>query len=135
MMSRLRYAPWLALFALGACGDAAPDQENTVQRFSGISEDELVRIFDPEGYWQGTVRGNILTLSRRSNGRTIQGQVERFAGNNGLGYSGTLDGRPFDMAVTPGTCGGAEESEAAPYTVTIRWGRERIDGCATTGQA
>ena len=58
--------------------------------------------------------------------------VERFAGNNGLGYSGSLDGTSFDMAITPGECSDGMSDRTYPFTVTLRIGEEQRTGCAWT---
>ena len=58
--------------------------------------------------------------------------VERFAGNNGLGFSGQLDGQPFRMAVTPGTCGDDMSDRTYPFVVTLQVRGEDRQGCAWT---
>ena len=46
----------------------------------------------------------------------------RFAGRGGLSYSGTIDGRSFDMAVTPAECSDGMSDRTYPFVVTLRIG-------------
>ena len=130
MKNRLASIFVVLSLATAGCGDGVPAGNDTVERYAGIEEDETVLFRDPEGNWRGQVQGSELQLTHGSGGQIVTGAVERFAGNNGLGYSGELDGRSFDMAVTPGRCGDTRQDRQSPFTVTIRWGKERLDGCA-----
>ena len=58
--------------------------------------------------------------------------VERFAGNNGLGISGRLDGAAFDLMITPGECSDGMSDRTYPYTATLLVGDEQRQGCAWT---
>lgn len=85
-----------------------------------------------EPFWGGTISGTELVYARPENqqGRAIA--VRRFAGNNGLGFSGSLDGAPLDLAVTPGACSDGMSDRTYPYTVTLKLGEEQRSGCAWT---
>ena len=58
--------------------------------------------------------------------------VERFAGNNGLGISGDMDGQSFDLTITPGECSDGMSDRTYPYTATLLIGAEQRQGCAWT---
>ena len=117
-----------ALVQVG-CQSATPGSD---QKFSSIDPGETIRFVGTEPFWGGQVQGGTLTYSTPEN---IEGQriaVERFAGNHGLGFSGTLNGRPFDMTVTQGECSDGMSDQLFPFTVTLRIGDEVRNGCAHT---
>ncbi|WP_338447412.1 hypothetical protein V5F89_06410 [Pelagerythrobacter marensis] len=124
-----------ALLSLAACqsgpeGPGGTARDAPGEAFSDIGVDETVTFTGTEPFWGGEVTGQSLTYSTPENidGTTIA--VERFAGNNGLGYSGSLDGQPFDMTVTPGECSDGMSDRTYPFTVTLRIGEEQRHGCA-----
>lgn len=107
-----------------ASGEGAP--------FAAIRADETIRFTGAEPFWGGTVRGGELVYSTPENqgGETIP--VRRFAGNNGLGFSGMRGGAPFDMTITPGACSDGMSDRSYPFTVTLKLGEEQRSGCAWT---
>lgn len=124
-----------ALISLTACQPGPEGPEGTTrdtpgEAFSDIAASETVTFTGTEPFWGGEVTGETLTYSTPENidGTTIL--VERFAGNNGLGYSGTLDGQAFDMTVTPGECSDGMSDRTYPFTVTLQIGDEQRNGCA-----
>ena len=123
-----------ACLVLAACQGAGSSEPGTgpTQAFDAIAPGETVRFTGTEPFWGGEVAGDRLRYSTPENidGEVLQ--VARFAGNNGLGYSGRLDGKPFDMTVTPGTCSDGMSDRRYPFTVTLRIGEERREGCAWT---
>lgn len=100
--------------------------------FAAIAADETIRFLGTEPFWDGTVQGTELVYKSLENeaGETVT--VERFAGNNGLGFSGTLGGRPLDMTVTPGQCSDGMSDRTFPFTVTLKIGSSLLSGCAWT---
>ena len=112
-------------------GCSASDAER-VATFDAIGPDERVLFAGNEPFWSGEVFGGKLSYRtpERPAGEVIP--VERFAGNNGLSFSGQLDGRPFDLAVTPGSCADTMADRTYPYTVTLSVGRDVRFGCAWT---
>ncbi|MBB3034964.1 COG3650 family protein [Alteriqipengyuania lutimaris] len=119
---------------LAACqnenGDGAPG--TSPEGFDGIAATETVNFTGTEPFWGGSVSGERLTYQtpEEIDGSTIQ--VRRFTGQGGLGYSGTLDRRPFDMTITPGECLDGMSDRAYPYTVTLKIGEDTRFGCAWT---
>ena len=123
--------------ALVGCQPGPEGPEGTTtdapgEAFAQIAPDETARFTGTEPFWGGQVAGGSLTYStvEDPDGTTIA--VERFAGNNGLGYSGSLDGTSFDMAITPGDCSDGMSDRTYPFTVTLRIGEEQRTGCAWT---
>ena len=100
--------------------------------FAAIAADDTIRFTGTEPFWGGTVSGGELVYSTPENqeGETIG--VRRFAGNNGLGFSGVRGGAPFDMTITPGACSDGMSDRTYPFTVTLRLGEEQRNGCAWT---
>ena len=58
--------------------------------------------------------------------------MRRFAGRNGLGLSGTLGDKTFDMTVTPGNCSDGMSDRTFPFVVTLKLGEEVRNGCGWT---
>ena len=115
----------------GGSGEGAgvnPDGDT----FAAIGADEAISFVGTEPFWGGEVAAGKLTYSTPDNqaGQTIS--VRRFAGNNGLGFSGVLGGAAFDMAVTPGACSDGMSDRSYPLTVTLTIGAEQRRGCAWT---
>ena len=124
----------LSIVLLGACSsdDASRATQDESTPFAGIAQDETVRFTGTEPFWGGRVQGDALTYTTPEDpdGATIT--VRRFAGMNGLGYSGTLNGASFDLAITPGTCSDQMSDRSYPYTATLRLGDDTRNGCAFT---
>lgn len=129
----------LALLSLAACNSGAdggdgtahlPGDSASTRPFAEIAPGETLRFTGTEPFWGGSVTGTSLTYSTPENqdGTTIP--VERFAGRNGMSFSGKLDGRDFIMAVTPGACSDGMSDRTYPFTVMLRLARETRNGCA-----
>ena len=117
-----------------ACSAAAPEApaSSRTKAYSGIGENETVRFTGTEPFWGGEVSGETLTYTTPENIDGTQIAVERFAGRNGLSFSGTLDGADFVMAVTPGECSDGMSDRTYPFTVTLEVRGEQRQGCAWT---
>ncbi len=61
--------------------------------------------------------------------------VTRFAGNNGLGFSGELTGVPLQVAITPGECSDGMSDRTYPFAATVAVGETTRLGCAYTSDA
>lgn len=133
MIGKLASVTALALM-LGSCtgGDASRITEEDSQPFGEIGEDETIQFAGTEPFWGGEVTGNTLSYTTPENLAGTVIEVRRFAGMNGLGYSGELDGMSFDLAITPGDCSDRMSDRIYPYTATLRLGDETRNGCAFT---
>lgn len=130
-MNRLSIAALAALSLLAACQSSGEDDRST-RPFDGIGPKETIRFTGTEPFWGGEAAGDTLTYTTPDDieGTTIN--VQRFAGNSGLGLSGTLSGSKFDMVVTEGACSDGMSDREYPYTVTLQLGEETRMGCAWT---
>ena len=116
----------------GAADGSANAPGTSPEGFTGIAPDETIRFTGTEPFWGGEVTGNRLTYSTPENIDGTQITVERFTGQGGLGFAGTLDGAAFDMTVTPGDCSDQMSDRTYPFTVTLQIGDEQRSGCAYT---
>jgi uncharacterized membrane protein len=129
-----------ALALLAACnsqdGDAqdptARKQDGAGNNFAAITEQETLRFTGTEPFWGGSVTGKTLTWTTPDNpeGSTIP--VQRFTGNNGLGFSGKLDASDFNMAVTHAPCSDGMSDRVYPFTVTVEISQAPQSGCGWT---
>lgn len=142
MLRPMLTAPPAALaLILSACsgGSSAPagsgtmtfDAEDT-QSFAGIGAGEVVHFTGTEPFWGGQVAGGSLTYTTPEDQKGATIAVSRFAGRNGLSFSGDFGGMPFVLAVTPGKCSDGMSDRSYPYAVTLQVKGEQRDGCAWT---
>lgn len=124
----------LAAISLSAChpeaAEGVPGDTSDTQPYAGIAEDAVVRITGTEPFWGGTIDGGQLTWTTPENidGTTVR--VERFAGRGGLSFSGELDGRQIDIAITPGACSDGMSDRTYPFNATVQLGDQSLSGCA-----
>jgi uncharacterized membrane protein len=121
-------APALLLAACQSAGEG----ERTTEPYAAIGADETIRFTGTEPFWGGEVTGERLLYSTIENPDGTAIAVGRFAGNSGLGFSGTLAGARFDMTVTEGECSDGMSDRTYPLTVTLMVGEEQRNGCAWT---
>lgn len=123
----------LAVLApLAAACQSPGGEDRSTQPFGGIAETETIRFLGTEPFWGGEAKGTVLTYTTPENQAGAKIEVRRFAGNSGLGLSGTLDGAKFDMVITKGACSDGMSDRSYPYTVTLQIGSEQRLGCAWT---
>lgn len=121
------------LLLLGACqpgGDTATGAP--AQAFDGISEEETIYLTGTEPFWGGEIKGSKAQYSTPENQDGTTFVVERFAGNNGLAFTGKIDGGNFDLTVTPGECSDGMSDRSYPFAATLKVGEEQRSGCAWT---
>lgn len=120
---------------LSACHQGA--ESGTVpgtspQGFTGIAPDEVITFTGTEPFWGGSITGDELTYSTPENIKGTVIPVERFTGQGGLGFTGTLDGKGFDLLITQGECSDGMSDRTYPYVATLKLGDELREGCAHT---
>lgn len=116
----------------GEGNGGVPGDSDSHEPFSAISAQETLHFVGTEPFWGGTARGDTLTYSTPGDPAGTRIPVSRFAGRNGLGLSGTLDGKPFDMTVTPGRCRDGMSDRRFPFSVTLKLGGDVREGCGWT---
>ena len=144
-------SPWLApismalvLSGCGASGGAGPDARETTA-YDGIASGEAISLVGTEPFWSagiedGTMRYMTLENQDGDDQEGVVFPVERFAGNNGLSFSGRIPdrtgdrnaGAAVDVAVTPGDCSDGMSDRIFPYVATLSVGDETLRGCAYT---
>lgn len=126
----------LATALLSGCSDPPGEISRDGQPFDGIAKDATITVGGTEPFWG---------LSISSDGDGYQGKysspelpegetfpLKRFAGNNGLGFSGDWAGVPVNLALTPGECSDQMSERLYPYTATLQLDEVTLYGCAHT---
>ncbi|MBX7539588.1 COG3650 family protein [Qipengyuania sphaerica] len=129
----MKYLLPMACLSLASCqsGDGTPSSGPT-PAFDAIAESETVYLTGTEPFWGGEIGQGKALYSTPENQDGIRFPVARFAGNNGLAFTGQMEGRSFDLMVTPGECSDGMSDRTYPYTATLKVGDEQRNGCAWT---
>lgn len=101
-------------------------------RFAAITPDETIRLVGTEPFWGGTVSAGVLMYSTPEDQAGEAIAVRRFAGNNGLGFSGIRNRSALDLTITPGKCSDGMSDRTYPFAATLKLGDEQRNGCAWT---
>jgi uncharacterized membrane protein len=113
-----------------ACQSAEPARSNPT--FDGIAAGDTVRFTGTEPFWGGEVAQGMARYTTPDVPDGTRFAVERFAGLNGVSFSGKVEGTGFDLMVTPGACSDGMSDRRYPFTATLRIGTETREGCAWT---
>lgn len=128
-----KIAPIMAVL-LGSCGQGGPDNIPgdfaDESAFAGIADNAVINLTGTEPFWNGRVEGNMLLYRTPENMGGSSVPVSRFAGRGGLSFSGTLNGRSLDLAVTPAECSDGMTGRSYPFAATLQIGKEQREGCA-----
>lgn len=129
----------LAVLTLAGChvsrgenNGGVPGDSQSPQTFQGISATETLHFVGTEPFWGGEARGSVLRYETPETPAGTQVEIRRFAGRNGLGLSGKLGDKDFDMTVTPGACSDGMSDRKFPFVVTLKLGDEVRNGCGWT---
>jgi uncharacterized membrane protein len=126
--------PLLALLLLAtACTPAREDNiDPEGKAFDAVAAEESVTLTGTEPFWNlRIVKGEgVWTTPENQEGTRFA--LARFAGNGGLGFTGTLDGRSFTATLTPGECSDGMSDTSYPFVATIELGDEVLQGCGET---
>lgn len=129
----LRGAALAAALAVAACTPQSGDQITTeTAPYDGIAEEETITLGGTEPFWGITIAQDIATYTTPENAEGTVFEVSRFAGNNGLGFTGRLEGADVTITVTPGECSDGMSDRTYPFTATVAIGEERLAGCGHT---
>lgn len=100
--------------------------------YDGIAPDETIMLSGTEPFWGIAIDNDVATYSTPENSDGTVFEVSRFSGNNGLGFSGKIDGAAVDITVTPGDCSDNMSDRTYPFTATVSFGGEVLQGCGYT---
>ena len=139
MMPRTVLLSALVVLTLAGCharrgedNGGVPGDPDSSKPFEGIAVQDTLHFVGTEPFWGGEARGDSLTYTTPANPEGTRIAVTRFGGRNGLGLSGTLDDKPFDMTVTPAVCSDGMSDRRFPFAVTLKLGGETREGCGWT---
>ena len=119
----------VCLFAVAAC--SAPVGEVS-PAYDGIEPDEVISLGGDEPFWDIKIEGDQLTYTTPENIEGLRTTAERFAGNGGLSFSGTLESELLTALVTPGECDDGMSDRTYPFTATVQIGDQALQGCGYT---
>lgn len=122
------------------CAQEAGEISRDTQPFDGIAETASVFLIGNEPFWSIDIEpdkssGESDYSMQYSTPENIDGTAiaaTRFAGNNGIGFSGELRGEPIQITLTPGKCDDTMSDRSYPYTATALVEGEVLYGCAYT---
>ncbi|MFY7745179.1 MAG: COG3650 family protein [Erythrobacter sp.] len=133
-----RHLPLAALMLVAAACTPQGQQDGIDPQgkaFDAVPPDETVTLTGTEPFWTLTIERDTARWTTPENPQGTLFAVTRFAGNGGLGFTGSLDGKPLTAALTPGACNDGMSDRRFPFVATIALGGETLQGCGyTTGQ-
>jgi uncharacterized membrane protein len=129
-----RLSPLAAVVALGlaACTPAQDGIDPSGETFDQVGADEVVTLVGTEPFWNVRIDQDSANYSNPEHPEGFDFPVTRFAGNNGLGFSGELNGEAFTATLTPGDCSDGMSDRTFPFVATIALGEETLRGCGYT---
>lgn len=128
----LSLSAMLPLFALAACTPAKDGIDSKGETFTAVAPDEVVTLTGAEPFWGVQIAGGQANYANPDHPEGYDFAVERFAGNNGLAFSGTMEGQAITITLTPGQCSDGMSDRTYPYVATIALGEETLRGCGYT---
>ena len=124
-----------AIFVLAGCTPATDGIDPEGRTFDAVAPSEVVTMMGTEPFWTLRIEDDAAVWMTPDSPGGTRFAVSRFAGNNGLGFSGTLDGEPFTATLTPGECSDGMSNRRFPFVATIALGQDILEGCGqSTGQ-
>jgi uncharacterized membrane protein len=127
------FACALAAGLLAACSPVRGGIDPSGQTFDAIGPTEVISLIGTEPFWNVRIADGAATYA---NPEHPDGHppfaVTRFAGNNGLGFSGTFSGAAFTATLTPGECSDGMSDRTYPYIATVAIADRTLSGCGYT---
>ncbi|MET4133436.1 putative membrane protein [Porphyrobacter sp. MBR-155] len=120
------------LMGLTACSPAKQTIDPAGETFAAVAPDEVITLTGTEPFWGVRISGGQANYANPDHPEGYDFAVERFAGNNGLGFSGTMEGAAVTITLTPGACSDGMSDRTYPYVATIALGDETLRGCGYT---
>ena len=123
----------LAALLLAACAPSNDAIDPDGETFDAVTPDEIVTLTGKEPFWNLRIaNGEAIWTTPENQPDGTRFAVSRFAGNNGLGFSGTLEGKSLTATLTPGECSDGMSDRRFPFVATIALGGETLQGCGYT---
>lgn len=117
---------------LSACTPATDGIDAKGETFDAVAPDEVVSLTGTEPFWNVRIENGEALWTSPENAQGTRFAVSRFAGNNGLGFSGDMAGQAITMTLTPGQCSDGMSDRVFPFVATIALGEETLRGCGYT---
>ena len=132
-------SPLVALpILLPGCSETPGEISRDSTPFDAVADDAVISVGGTEPFWALVVTpADDGYEARYSSPELPEGEtfpVSRFAGNNGLGFSGEWAGAPVVLALTPGECSDQMSDRTYPYTATLQLDEVTLFGCGHTDQ-
>jgi uncharacterized membrane protein len=118
--------------AAAACAPAADGIDPKGETFDAVAPEDAVTLTGTEPFWTLAIAAGEGVWTTPDNQPGTRFAVKRFAGNNGLGFSGELDGKSLTATLTPGDCSDGMSDRSFPFVATIALGGETFKGCGYT---
>lgn len=124
-----------ASFALSGCNSGGGPKPSE-QTFDAIAASSAIVLIGTEPFWRMDIEpsgsGYSAAYSTPEDVNGTRFAVERFAGNNGLGFSGTLASQQVQVAVTAGECSDGMSDRIYLYIATVSIDGDIYEGCGYT---
>lgn len=128
---QLRLALTLSLgIALASCSQE--ERPGEAETYDGIGDEEVISLSGTEPFWSMEIKQGTLLFTTPDNLDGEVATVARFSGNSGLGFSGELQGKALQIAITPGACSDGMSDRTYPFTATVTLGEQQLNGCGYT---
>lgn len=126
----------LAVAFAAGCAQEPGEISRDTRPFDGIAPAANIEVLGTEPFWNITIEpegeGYAATYRSPEDLEGTEFPVTRFAGNNGLSFSGELRGEAVLVALTPGECSDGMSDRSYPYVATVKQGERDLSGCAST---
>lgn len=124
------------LLVIAACNDTPGEISRDSKPFDSIAETATIDVGGTEPFWGLSIKPVLGGFEAKYASPELPDgavfSVSRFAGNNGLGFSGDWNGAPVNLALTPGDCSDGMSDRLYPYTATLQLDEVTLFGCAYT---
>ncbi len=121
---------------LVACASEPGEISRDTAAFDGVASEASITLLGTEPFWGIDIApdgdGHKALYSTPDNIDGAAFVAERFAGNNGLGFNGELNGQAVQIAITQGECSDGMSDRSYPYTATVAIGPATLYGCGYT---
>ena len=127
-----RLAALALLVSAAACTSGNDGIDPKGETFTAVAPDAVITLTGTEPFWGIRIEGGQANYTTPDQPEGTDFAVTRFAGNNGLGFSGTLEGQAITITLTPGQCSDGMSDRSFPFVATIALGGETLTGCGYT---